>query len=199
MGCAGSKSGVVVADRLGIPDPPSRTPLPEQAGAPEPNTPSVVPVLTNGPDIATLTQQNQEMRLLSQAAVADATAQQLAPSATTGGVAPYNSSAARAGDGGVDVGRGGEEGSPERSLARTATRTVLSRSLSIAPYSVEDGVRVQRTRCTQDGDPRFLTSGTMDPGPMHPALTCATVGPAGPRSMFPETRCPPDPSLATVM
>ena len=132
MGCAGSKSGVVVADRLGIPDPLSRTPLPEQAGAPEPNTPAAVPVPANGPDIATLMQQNQEIKLLSQAAAADATAQPNPPHPATTAV-PHNSPAAQAGGGGVDGGGGGDEGSPERSLARTATWTVLSRFLSVAP------------------------------------------------------------------
>jgi hypothetical protein len=123
MGCAGSKSeGEVLATapvaiaggdtgNLGIRDPPSSTPVLEQAS-------------DNGPGIATLMQQNQEMMrlfLLSQANTA-------APVAD----APYDGGGWGSGGGEVD---GGKEGAP---FARATTRTVLPSSLTVIGFSVED-------------------------------------------------------------
>ena len=123
MGCAGSKSEgeaptvapVAIAGgdngNLGIRDPPSSTPVPEQAG-------------DNGPDITTLMQQNQEMMrlfLLSQANTA-------APVAD----APYDGGGRGSGGGEVD---GGKEGAP---FVRATTRTVLPSSLTVIGFSVED-------------------------------------------------------------
>jgi len=124
MGCADSKpGGGVLADapvrNLGTQDPPSSTPLPEQAG-------------DNGPVIATLLQQNQDMMrvfLLSQAATA---AQPLAPSTTT--AAPVVVAPSDGGGGEVDDGE-------ECSLAsRSAAPTVLPSSLTALSFSIEDGL-----------------------------------------------------------
>ena len=124
---------------LGTRDPPSSTPFPEQAG-------------DNGPNIATLVQQNQEMMrlfLLSQAAtppLAPSTTAVLpppmAPSTTTSApvvVAPAAVVAPH--DGGESGGGGGEVDGGEFSRAATCTtQEVLPRSLTDLGRSVEDGL-----------------------------------------------------------
>ena len=166
MGCAGSKSGGEVlavapvaggdvaapaggaggdSGTLGIREPQSSTPLPEQGGAPSngPDMSGTVRVAeranseprgqASGPDMATLMQQNQEMMrlfLLSQAATearSQPEAQPLTPSTTAAApvvIAPYDGGGWGVGAGEAEAGTPHHHADTEGSFARLKTSSL---------------------------------------------------------------------------